>query len=98
MVVLRVYHWALLFVSSFGLMTAIAFGADEAAKEAPPPPPAPLVTFEADIQPLFTRLGCNAGACHGKSRGQNGFALSLLAFDQDFDYASIVQEGRGRRI
>ncbi|OAI55427.1 S-layer protein [Planctomyces sp. SCGC AG-212-M04] len=74
----------------------IAFGADETTKEAPPP--APAVTFEADIQPLFTRLGCNAGACHGKSRGQNGFALSLLAFDQDFDYASIVQEGRGRRI
>lgn len=96
MVALRVCHWSLLFVSSLGLMTAIVFGAEEAAKDSPPP--APSVTFEADIQPLFTRLGCNAGACHGKSRGQNGFALSLLAFDQDFDYASIVQEGRGRRI
>lgn len=56
------------------------------------------VTFEHDIQPLLTRYGCNAGACHGKSRGQNGFALSLLGFDSDFDHDSIVREARGRRI
>jgi len=56
------------------------------------------VTFEHDIQPLLTRFGCNSGACHGKSRGQNGFALSLLGFDSDFDYAAITREGRGRRI
>ena len=56
------------------------------------------VTFERDIQPLFTRAGCNAGACHGKARGQNGFQLSLLAFDNDFDFAAIVTEARGRRI
>lgn len=57
-----------------------------------------VVTFERDIQPILTRQGCNAGACHGKARGQNGFALSLLAYDSDFDYAAITQEGRGRRI
>ena len=70
--------------------------ADDAAPPAAPKPPA--YTFEADVQPLLTRLGCNSGPCHGKSRGQNGFALSLLAFDPDMDYASIVQEGRGRRV
>ena len=58
----------------------------------------PSATFETDIQPLLTRYGCNAGACHGKSRGQNGFALSLLGFDSDFDHASIVKQSRGRRI
>ena len=58
----------------------------------------PTVTFESDIQPLLTRLGCNAGACHGKSRGQNGFALSLLGFDSDFDYTALAREGRGRRV
>lgn len=62
------------------------------------PAPTTSVTFERDIQPLLTRYGCNAGACHGKSRGQNGFALSLLGFDSDFDHDSIVREGRGRRI
>jgi len=56
------------------------------------------VTFEFDIQPLLTRFGCNAGACHGKSRGQNGFALSLLGFDSDFDYNALIHEARGRRI
>ncbi|MCE9565289.1 MAG: Ig-like domain-containing protein, partial [Planctomycetes bacterium] len=58
----------------------------------------PVPTFERDIQPILTRFGCNAGACHGKARGQNGFQLSLLAFDHDFDYNAIVTEARGRRI
>src|SRR5580693_10699140 len=56
------------------------------------------VTFERDVVPILTRLGCNAGACHGKARGQNGFQLSLLGFYPDFDYAALTQEGRGRRV
>jgi Protein of unknown function (DUF1553)/Protein of unknown function (DUF1549)/Bacterial Ig-like domain (group 2) len=55
-------------------------------------------TFERDVQPILARAGCNAGACHGKARGQNGFQLSLLGFDPDFDFAAITQEARGRRI
>ncbi|MCH2368816.1 MAG: S-layer protein, partial [Planctomycetes bacterium] len=39
------------------------------------------VTFERDVQPVLTKMGCNAGTCHGKQRGQNGFQLSLLGFD-----------------
>mgnify|MGYP000462793079 CR=1 FL=1 len=31
-------------------------------------------------------------------RGQNGFQLSLLGFDSDFDHNAIVKEARGRRI
>src|SRR5277367_5060343 len=60
--------------------------------------PAQRVTFELDVVPILTRLGCNAGACHGKARGQNGFQLSLLGFYPDFDYAALTQEGRGRRV
>lgn len=56
------------------------------------------VTFERDIQPILTRAGCNAGACHGKSGGQNGFALSLLGFDPLSDHESISRESGGRRI
>jgi hypothetical protein len=56
------------------------------------------VTFEKDVEPILARAGCNAGACHGKSRGQNGFQLSLLGFDADFDFAAITQEARGRRV
>lgn len=60
--------------------------------------PARLISFELDVQPILTRLGCNAGACHGKSRGQNGFQLSLLGFFPDFDYIALTQEARGRRV
>ena len=55
-------------------------------------------TFERDVMPLLSRLGCNAGACHGKQRGQNGFQLSILGYDPDFDHAAIALEGRGRRV
>lgn len=69
-----------------------------ASKSEPVAPASKTITFEFDIQPLLTRFGCNAGACHGKSRGQNGFALSLLGFDSDFDYNALIHEGRGRRV
>lgn len=55
------------------------------------------IDFELDVLPVFTKFGCNAGACHGKQRGQNGFQLSLLAFDPEFDYDALTKESRGRR-
>ena len=57
-----------------------------------------IVDFQNDLQPIFTRLGCNSGPCHGKARGQGGFQLSLLGFDPQQDYDAITKEGRGRRI
>jgi len=57
----------------------------------------PAVDFERDVQPVLTRYSCNAGTCHGKQRGQNGFQLSLLGFDPAFDYDALTKEGRGRR-
>lgn len=56
------------------------------------------VSFELDVQPILVANGCSAGACHGKSRGQNGFQLSLLSFDPEFDFASLTQHARGRRV
>src|SRR5262245_24035078 len=56
------------------------------------------INFKNDVVPIFTRFGCNAGSCHGKSGGQNGFALSLLGFEPDEDYESLVKEARGRRV
>jgi hypothetical protein len=56
------------------------------------------VLFELDVQPILSKASCNSGACHGKARGQNGFALSLLGFDADTDYDAIVKNARGRRI
>jgi hypothetical protein len=54
--------------------------------------------FANDIVPLLTRHGCNAGGCHGKASGQNGFKLSLFGFDPAFDYNALVKEARGRRV
>ncbi len=56
------------------------------------------ISFANHIVPIFTKLGCNGGGCHGKSGGQNGFALSLLGFVPEFDYNTLVKENRGRRI
>ncbi|HJT32066.1 MAG TPA: DUF1549 domain-containing protein [Pirellulales bacterium] len=61
-------------------------------------PTATRVVFELDVLPVLTAAGCNQGACHGKARGQNGFQLSLLGFDAEFDYARIVKDARGRRL
>ncbi|HUE70182.1 MAG TPA: DUF1549 and DUF1553 domain-containing protein [Pirellulaceae bacterium] len=58
----------------------------------------PTVSFELDVQPILVASGCSTGPCHGKSRGQNGFQLSLLCFDPEFDYAALVRNARGRRV
>jgi hypothetical protein len=56
------------------------------------------INFANQVVPIFTKLGCNSGGCHGKSGGQNGFALSLLGFIPEMDYAALVKEARGRRL
>jgi hypothetical protein len=56
------------------------------------------VDFQLEIEPLLSRLGCNAGGCHGKASGQNGFKLSLFGSDASFDHAAITKEARGRRV
>lgn len=56
------------------------------------------VDFKTEVVPLLSKLGCNAGGCHGKASGQNGFKLSLFGFDADFDFESITSDARGRRI
>src|SRR5207302_9006889 len=56
------------------------------------------INFTNHIVPIFTKLGCNSGGCHGKSGGQNGFALSLLGFVPEMDYVALVKEARGRRL
>ena len=56
------------------------------------------VNFPNQIVPIFTKAGCNAGGCHGKSSGQNGFKLSLLGFEPSEDFEHLVKEARGRRL
>lgn len=59
------------------------------------PPP---INFTNEIVPIFTKQTCNSGGCHGKSGGQNGFRLSLLGFEPELDYETLILESRGRRL
>ena len=77
-------------VTLLGMVETCARAAEPVAGEA--------ISFELDIMPILTARGCNAGACHGKQRGQNGFQLSLLGFDAEFDFVALTREGRGRRV
>jgi len=63
----------------------------DAAKERP-------VTFSMDVMPVFTKGGCNAGSCHGSTRGKDKFRLSLFGFDPQRDYFCLTREEFGRRI
>jgi hypothetical protein len=56
------------------------------------------INFANQVVPIFTKLGCNSGGCHGKASGQNGFKLSLLGFEPSVDFESLVKEARGRRV
>ncbi|MCA8986561.1 MAG: DUF1553 domain-containing protein [Planctomycetaceae bacterium] len=56
------------------------------------------INFPNQIVPIFSKLGCNGGGCHGKASGQNGFRLSLLGFYPEDDYEFLVYESRGRRL
>ncbi len=56
------------------------------------------LSFVRDVLPVLSKAGCNAGACHAKPEGQNGFKLSVFSYDPKADYGEIVNEARGRRI
>jgi hypothetical protein len=55
-------------------------------------------SFVNEVVPVFTRYGCNQGACHGKGSGQNGFRLSLRGYAPELDHAWLTREFLSRRI
>ena len=56
------------------------------------------VDFRNDLIPVFTKNGCNAGACHGAAIGRGGFKLSLYGGDPSADHEAITQQLAGRRV
>jgi len=78
---------------TFGLVAVLLAGPIPARAE---PIPDPL--FSRHIVPLFSKLGCNAGACHGAVKGQNGFRLSLFGADPAADYERLLRDSAGRRL
>ncbi len=59
---------------------------------------APQLSFVNDVLPILSKAGCNTGSCHAKAEGQNGFKLTIFAYDPRADYLSIIKGARGRRV
>jgi len=56
------------------------------------------VSFVRDVQPAFSKMGCNSGTCHGSKDGQNGFKLSLRGYDPLFDHRAFTDDVGARRF
>lgn len=70
------------------LFAQSSIGSAESNKEA--------VRFDRHVQPLLSKLGCNAGACHGNSEGRGGLRLSLFGADPKMDFLAFSDEQSGR--
>ncbi|MFO0844292.1 MAG: DUF1553 domain-containing protein [Gemmataceae bacterium] len=55
-------------------------------------------SFVQDVMPVLSRLGCNAGTCHGAESGKGGFKLSLRGYDPLFDHRALTDDHAARRI
>lgn len=58
----------------------------------------PRADYVHDIMPVLSRLGCNAGTCHGSAQGKNGFKLSLRGYDPIFDVRALTDDHASRRV
>jgi hypothetical protein len=56
------------------------------------------VSFVRDVMPTLSKMGCNAGTCHGAQSGKNGFKLSLRGYDPLFDHQALTDDISGRRF
>ena len=54
--------------------------------------------FVQDVNPVISKMGCNAGTCHGAKDGKNGFKLSLRGYDPLYDVRAFTDDLAGRRI
>ena len=50
--------------------------------------------FIRDVNPVLSKVGCNAGTCHGSKEGKNGFKLSLRGYDPIHGRARIRRRSR----
>jgi hypothetical protein len=56
------------------------------------------VSFVRDVMPTMSRMGCNAGTCHGAEKGKGGFKLSLRGYDPVNDHRALTDDLSGRRF
>lgn len=55
-------------------------------------------SFRNHVEPVLTKQGCNAGACHGAAAGKNGFRLTLRGYAPEIDHAVLTRQALGRRV
>ena len=53
--------------------------------------------FIQHVNPVLTKLGCNAGTCHGSQGGKKGFKLSLRGYDPIYDIRAFTDDMASRR-
>src|SRR5688572_21353574 len=80
----------IIIISAAGKETKLAVKVEDASM--------PPVRFVRDVEPLLSKVGCNAGTCHGSAKGKNGFKLSLRGYDPEFDYQALINDLSGRRF
>ena len=56
------------------------------------------IDYVQDVMPVLSKLGCNAGTCHGSKDGKNGFKLSLRGYDPIYDVRAFTEELASRRV
>src|SRR5438128_4944263 len=85
--------WPRFAIGTILFLAAVSGRPVRAAETAPATP-----LFGRHVVALFSRLGCNAGSCHGAVKGQNGFRLTLFGADPALDHERLLREATGRRL
>lgn len=55
-------------------------------------------SFVRDVMPVMSKVGCNAGTCHGSLAGKGGFKFSLRGYDPLYDHRALTDDVASRRI
>src|SRR6266568_4752659 len=86
----RLFSLILMAVAGFGFTTSNGLAAE------PSVPVEPL--FSRLVVPVLSKLGCNAGACHGMVQGKGGLRLSLFGALPHLDHERLLKGAVGRRV
>lgn len=72
------------------LICGIVFNAGVACGQIP--------EFRHEIMPVFSKAGCNAGACHGAGNGKGNLKLSLRGENPLADFAELTKSRNSKRL